>query len=198
MKKKLVCLAICAAMFSMAACGTKNDSKGADKNDNVEISLEDESKNVEESNEYVSMSNPWIVTDKDGVLDATGFAVEAPEGATEVVYSYLSDSSMAQVSYTYEGNEWTYRIQPTNELTDISGMYYTWDVQEEGTVSGKDAIYYAYSDADSDTDTIDNMHCIHVVNWYDATNGVTYSLSAEGNLDGMDIQVYAKNIYAPL
>lgn len=51
-----------------------------------------------------------------------------------------------------------------------------------------------YSEAKEDSEYIDDLYCVHVVNWYDA--GLSYSLSACGyDLNGMDIQVYAEQIY---
>ena len=81
-----------------------------------------------------------------------------------------------------------------DELTDISGMAYDWTLEEEGTVSGRAAVYYSYCAPDGGTE-----NDVQVVNWYDAVTGVTYSLSAiSEDLDGMDIQAYAESLYVPL
>lgn len=154
---------------------------------------------AEKQGENVAVENPWTESDEKGVLEATGYNVKAPEDATEVRYSFCTDEKMAQVTYQKDNIDWTYRIKASSEAEDISGMNYEWNVSEEGTVSGKKAIYMGYSDAKEGSDFIDDVKYIQVVNWYDDLTGVSYSLSASGNdLNGMDIQVYAEQIYDPL
>jgi len=149
--------------------------------------------------ETVGLANPWTESDQQGVLEATGFIMEAPKGAADVRYSYMAEGKLAQMRYVLDGAEWVYRIQSALEPTDISGMEYEWTSKEEGTVSGRDAVYYAWSNAKPDSQTVDNVSYVQVVNWYDAVAGVMYSLSASGqDLNGMDLQVYAEDLYVPL
>lgn len=146
--------------------------------------------------ENTAVYNPWIDTDEQGVLEATGHSIKAPEGASDVNYSYCVDDKMAQVTYMEDSINWTYRIKGTSALEDISGMYYEWNVSEDGMVSGKNAVYMSYSDAKEDSEYIDDVYYVQVVNWYDDETGDTYSLSASGNnLNGMDIQVYAEQLF---
>lgn len=141
-----------------------------------------------------AIANPWVESDMQGVAEATGFEMTAPEGATDVTYSYMQESGLAQMRYVLDETEWVYRIQTTDELTDISGMAYEWTLEEEGAVSGRSAVYYNYCAPDGGTE-----NDVQVVNWYDAVTGVTYSLSAvSADLDGMDIQAYAEKLYVPL
>lgn len=137
------------------------------------------------------LPNPWTESDKQGVEDATGFEMTAPDGADEVAYSYMSENGMAQMSFVLDRMKWTYRMQKANELTDISGMEYGWTSQEAGTVSGKNAMYYAYKAPDNGEDTD-----VMLVNWYDEESGVAYSLSVLGKASGeTDIQAYAEMLY---
>jgi hypothetical protein len=140
------------------------------------------------------MANPWTESDEQGVAEATGFDMVAPEGATNVSYSYMSEGALAQMTYELDGANWNYRIQMANELTDISGMNYAWMTGTDGSVSGRNAIYYAYNSATSEGNEIVNL-----VNWYDAVCGVTYSLSATGKeISDAEMQTYAENLYVPL
>lgn len=140
------------------------------------------------------IANPWTQSDEQGVAEATGFDIAAPEGASDVSYSYMAEGKMAQMTYVLDEINWTYRIQMADALSDISGMAYEWTGEEEGTVSDREAMYYAYSAPEDGTE-----NDIQVVNWYDAVTGVAYSLSASAkDLDGMDIQAYAESLYAPL
>lgn len=153
----------------------------------------------ENQSENAAIENQWTESNEQGVLEATGYSIKAPGDAIEVNYSFCADEKMAQVNYQKDGINWTYRIKASSEAEDISGMNYEWNVSEEGTVSGKKAIYMGYSDAKEGSDFIDDVKYIQVVNWYDALTGVSYSLSASGtDLNGMDIQVYAEQIYDPL
>ena len=163
------------------------------------VHIEEEWYYFEKQGESIAIGNPWIESDEQGVLEATGYAIKAPEDATEVYYSFCTDDNMAQVIYQKDSIDWTYRIKATTEADDISGMYYEWNVSEEGTVSGKNAIYMGYSDATEDSEYIDDVEYAQVVNWYDDVAGVSYSLAASGSdLNGIDIQVYAEQIYEPL
>ncbi len=143
----------------------------------------------------VEIANPWIETDSKGVLEATGFDVTAPEDATDVVYSYMESTGTAQVKYVQNGHDWNYRVQATDGLSDISGMYYEWVVQEPCSINGFEGMSLAYSDATEDTQYIDDVFAAHVVYWYDSEEGATHSLSVAGkDIDGLDIEVVAENL----
>ena len=169
-----------------------------DANEAVDIEVtEDETDTQEEIGD--ELANPWIDSDEQKTLEATGFDLVCPEGATDVAYSYMEETKLAQLAYNLDGIDWTYRVQAATEMQDISGMNYEWISVSDGTVAGKSAVYMGYSDADENADTIDGVNYVQVVNWYDDVAGVIYSLSACGeNVNGMDIQVYAENIYVPL
>lgn len=192
-KKCLVAIMAAGLSASMlAGCG----SSGAlvvDQPDAV-ITFE---KNGDDIN--VSVENPWVdaYTEKNLVYNATGLNIYAPTDATNVHYSFLNTGDMAQVTYTYDNHDWTFRMQKTDVLTDISGLYYEWAYVDEVQVSGKDGMAYAYVDGADDSGMIDDIYGVQLINWYDAELGITYSLSTEGkDLNGMDIQVIAENLYA--
>lgn len=177
MKNRSYALIIAAISLSLVACGQTAEPT------NSEI--------------IVNESNPWTTSDKQGVFDATGFNLIAPEGATDVNYSYVADEGIAQLTYVYEGADWVYRIRSAQALSDISGMNYEWITDIPGQVSGLEAKYTAYSEQAEDSEYIDDMFYVQVVNWYDDAAGVTYSLSASGtNIDGIDIESYAENLYS--
>ena len=187
MKKKIISVLMALALGMMILTGCS--SSAVQESQSSEAPAEQT-----EQPEQTGLANPWTETDEQGVEAATGFAMTAPDGATDVSYSYMSDGGMAQMSYVLDGMNWTYRMQMTDELTDISGMSYSWTSQEDGTVSGRNAVYYAYLTSDDAADAD-----VQVVNWYDMVTGVSYSLSASGkDMEGMDIQAYAEALYAPL
>lgn len=145
------------------------------------------------------VTNPWVDSDEQGVMEAIGFDMKAPQDATDVRYSYMKESQIAQMTYEKDQISWVYRMKATPELVDISGMNYEWSLVDNGTVGGRNAVYYSFSTATEKTEYIDSTNTVQVVNWYDDLIGVSYSLSASGkDLNGMDIQVYAEELYAPL
>ena len=179
MKKQLLLMTAVLLAVSVCGCGAKSDAN---------ISAKETEGNTE-------IANPWTDSDRGGVLDATGFDLSVPEGAENVAYSYMQEESLAQVSYVLDGNEWTYRVRPTEHLEDLSGMCYEWDIEEDGAVGDMEAKIYAYSEADEDSEFIDDVFSVHVVNWYDDVEKATHSLSVSGkNLDGLDIQAVAEKM----
>lgn len=146
------------------------------------------------NSERTELANPWTESDKQGVEEATGFEMTAPDGATEVAYSYMSEDGLAQMSYVMDGMKWNYRMQATDALTDISGMEYQWLEWTECSVAGLDATYCGYNAASNDA-----TESVQILNWYDAVTGVTYSLSATGKeLSDTEMLTYAESLYAPL
>lgn len=189
MKKKIVItmLTMTLALTSLTGCGS------AATEDAAEDTTTETTDATEDGGEDTEIANPWVDSDQAGVLSATGFDMAAPEGATNVYYSYMTDGSMADMTYSLDGSTWTYRMATADALTDISGLYIDWTAEIDDTVAGLAAKSYSYVD---ENDIATNM----MIQWYDAVTGVCYSLSAYSStdLDGMDIQVYAENIYQPL
>ena len=198
MRKNIILIITAAAIgaAAMTGCSKTADNAATAAESTAESTTEESTEESSEAETAIGMPNPWTDSDEQGVLEATGLEIAVPAGATEVSYSYMEESKLAQVKYVLDDISWVYRMEPADELTDISGMYYEWtdDDKSEGTVSGREAVYYGYL-APEDSDEED----VQLVNWYDAVTGVTYSLSATAkDLDGMDIQAYAEQLYVLL
>lgn len=179
MKKKTIFLVLSLTVISamlLAGCSSKPDQGSSTDDQKQEI------------------ANPWTGSDEQGVAEATGFDLAAPDGATDIAYSYMAEGAMAQMTYALDGANWTYRIQAADELTDISGMAYEWTEETAGSVAGREAGYCTYATSGSKT-----TGTVRLVNWYDAVTGVTYSLSATGkDLSDAEMQAYAESLYVPL
>lgn len=206
MKKKLIGLVIGSIGFMLVACASQDkevvyidlgDSTAQQGVSAIE-SNEPEGETSAEDNEIyegLDWSTPWVDSDKEGVFDATGFDMAAPADAVNVVYSYLPSTGLAQMNFTMEDAMWIYRIQRTDALMDISDVYCEWDYEGETKVAGMDAMEYSYA-SEPDGDSIDNVDCTRVINWYDVQNSVTHSLVIMGkDLNGMDTVVYAENLF---
>lgn len=136
------------------------------------------------------LANPWTESDEQGVADATGFDMVAPEGATEVAYSYMSEGSMAQMTYELDGAKWVYRIQSGERMADISGMEYGWTDVTDGGVVGCAATYYSNGDGSD---------IVRVIDWFDSLTCVNYSLSATGkDFSSEEMFAYAQSVYVDL
>lgn len=211
MKKRLVCIVLAVMGLMLVACGSKDKGAEISESEVTEEAAEAAAEAVETPNEestiivvddapeeeiYEStwMANPWVDSDKAGVLEATGFDMVAPEGAANLAYSYMPSTGMAQLNYVMDKAMWVLRMQHTEELEDISGMYLDWNHTGETKIAGMDAMEYAYA-SEQKGDYIDDLDCTQVINWYDAQNKVTYSLVAMGQLNGMDTTVFAEDLY---
>ena len=197
MKQKLIfvlCLALVSAMLLSACSSTSTKSTTTETTTDTQTETDTtETQDTEETTDDTQLANPWTESDEAGVAEATGFDLAAPEGAEDVAYSYMSEGALAQLTYTLDGANWIYRVQMADEMTDISGLQYTWMSGNEGTVSNRTAMYYGYNMASNDGTEI-----VQLVNWYDAVVGATYSLSATGKeLSDAEMQTYAESIYAP-
>lgn len=178
MKKILAVLMSATVLFSLAACASQNKE--------AETAAAD-------SEMYISgMANPWVDSDRAGVLEATGFDLAAPADAANIAYSYMPGTGMAQMNYTQNGSMWVIRVQPSDKLEDISGIYCEWNNIFETEVAGMEAIEYSYVSGTEDG-FADSTDCTRVINWYDAQNSAVYSLSVTGTeLNGLDTAVYAE------
>lgn len=209
MKKRLLALGMGMMLCSMVGCGqvtsetneVKEVNEANETTESAEITqtvnnTEDISINTEDTAIYegMDMSGGWVDSDKEGVYVATGFDIVAPEGAANVAYSYMASTGMAQLNYTTGNAMWIYRMKPAEELEDISEIYCEWNYKEEIKVAGMDGIEYSYT-SEQEGDYIDSLESTRVLNWYDAQNKVTYSLSVIGtDLNGLDTAVYAENL----
>lgn len=154
-------LALCLAL--MAGCGKKE----------------------EEAPAPIGMVNPVTsYADAQGQVDALGFGLEAPEGASDIAYQSIN--SMAETIFTLDGVKYSYRAEASNktEAYDISGLFYEME-SSEASVQGRDATVMTCSEAGS-------------VMWLDIVTGVNYNLSAVSAVDADALVELANAIYVPL
>lgn len=85
MKKKLVGLLIGAMGFMLVACTAQDKETEVPAVDNQEIESTTTDASEDEIYESTAMSNPWVDSDKAGVLAATGFDMVAPAEAAAKV-----------------------------------------------------------------------------------------------------------------
>lgn len=198
MKKKIILALTAMAVGTavMTGCGSSAKETTAAAETTTAAATEAAEETSAAAEESVGMANPWTDSDKEGVAAATGFEMTPPEGAENVYYAYMASDGLADMTYDLDDAVWVYRMQFADKLTDISGLYVDWTGVDDGTVSGRAAKYYGYVDENEDEDGTGD---VQMVNWYDSVTGVTYTLAAGGrDLNGMDIQVYAEELFDPL
>ena len=61
--------------------------------------------------------NPMEASSAQGIIDATGIALPAPEGATDVQYFvYKTEKPIAEMRFTLDGKKAFLRAQMTNQI----------------------------------------------------------------------------------
>ena len=136
------------------------------------------------------VSNPWVKTTEDGLMEALGLRFGVPEGATDVTWLILEEEQLAELQFTWYDEDYTARIMPSDEFQDISGMYYDWQQQFDCEIGRCEGICYRAYDGEYTADL-----CL----WYDALTGLMYSVSVvDTDLDGFDITASAQEIYVPM
>ena len=155
------------------------------------MELYDAQRNGEESEPVIGMPNPVVATDAKGIMEKLGFEFKVPKDAKNVKYSIISDK-IAQMDFTLDGMDFTARIgqeEGPEIMSDISGMYYKWDTEEDCKVAhcaGK----VMRAIADGKTHDV----CI----WHDVVPGLVYSVSVSApDLDGFDITAIAEAVFSP-
>lgn len=135
----------------------------------------------------VGLANPLHESDRAGVLEATGFALDAPEDAEDVSYFWISgDPVIAEVRFTQDGHQFTYRAAGENEFKDISGMYYEWESSTEAALDYLKATLFWNENKEG------------IILWYDMAPGVMYSLSVDSGADPRLLCSTADDVFVPV
>ena len=125
-------------------------------------------KKPQESGDISQLPNPVHESTAEEVAEKTGITLNVPITAVDITYSYIEgDTPLAQVSFVYQGQTYTYRGQKTQTVKDISGMYYTWT---KTTNDSEDVPYTCYF-----TDEGQGMALWH-------TDGISYTLGMTENV----------------
>ena len=135
-------------------------------------------------------ANPWTPTTAQGLMDALGLQLGLPDGATNVAWQMMESEQMGQVTFTWQGEDYTARIAPADAFEDISGLYYQWETGDECEVGRCKGVARRAHDGGNTVDL-----CL----WYDDPTGLMYSVSVIGaDLDGFDIAAVARKLFIPM
>lgn len=158
------------------------------------------------------VANPVHECDVDEMTKETGVALDAPEGAEDVQYSYIEgDEKIAQVSFTLDGKDYCYRAKMTSEILDmgnsdpdanildvedemkasiesgeaLSGCYEKWTMQGLMDVSYCTGVY-----------AIKNKS-LGFLTWFDVVPGIQYSVSMDNCTSAEDLLHIAELCFVP-
>ena len=142
-----------------------------------------------------AMENPWLEMTEEELTEASGLSFGVPEGAQDVVYSFLPGENLAQMLFTLDGDEYCARICPAaleaGQLMNIADMYFAWENEETITVGHCNGTI-----AQAQTGSED---WVELCLWYDLAPGLMYSLSVcTTEPDGLDLTAVAEQVYIPV
>lgn len=169
MKKLAIVLTLCLTLTCiLAGCGTKP---------------------VERSGATACIPSPLRETDPDGLMEQLGLRFGTVDNAENVMYFVVADT-LGEMDFTVDGIDLCARVQPATEFTDISGMYYDFETEEDiavGSCSGK----RLYHEGENES--------AEIILWFDTAPGIMYSLSGQGeDLSGIDFTAIAEQVYSPM
>ncbi len=205
MKKKfLIPFLVGTMVLAMTACGS---SENVDNSDADSEAITEISKAAMEAATAASsaagIANPWRDITEDEAYTYISNPISAPEGAENIVWSVndsVADPSgfpgpLVQLTFDLDDLSFTARQQMTGDSeADVSGVYYTWTVEDEctlanwaeGAMPAKD---YRY---------IGDEGYVDLITWFDYELGSAYSLTVSApDLDGFDIQAVAEQMCDP-
>ncbi len=141
-----------------------------------------------------SMDNPWEDLTAEQLLEEAGLFFGVPEGAENVIYRLLPGENLAEMQFTWDGDECVARIQPAaleeGELMNIADMYFDWENEQEITIGHcRGTIGQAQTGSED---------WVELCLWYDTAPGLMYSLAVyTTDPDGLDLTAIAEQVYIP-
>ena len=181
MISSILVLVVCLSV--LAACGKQEETPSEPSG----VSNVSEVSEVSEESEggVAGMENPVkSYTGIDEQIKGVHIGLEAPEGATDVIYRSIKD--LAETVFKLDGVTYSYRAQATDEkkAVDISGLFYNMK-KSKASVQGRDATVIMCEEAGA-------------VLWLDIAPGITYSLSSIPAVDSKVLVDLANDIFVPV
>lgn len=189
MRKKRFGLMIFTLMMSVSLCACTKETAPVQESKTDDTVIADDN-----SDRAV---NPWRECTEQEANNAVPNMFKAPQDAKNISFSMMEaqgENVLVQMTFDLSGTEFCAREQTvsTEKITDISGMYYDWQLIDRVTMAnwgGGNMVGEARGYHSDDEDA-------QLILWYDVETGAAYSLSATGpDLDGLDIQAVAEQMY---
>ena len=171
--KKIISVALALTVTaSLAACGAKEpEAQDSDPTDTP----------------IAQMRNPIHYGSAEEVLASTGILLTAPANAADVKFSSIdTDPATAQMDFTLNGVRCNYRVVPSAERKDISGMHYTWKNNAELNTADRTAELHWFEGEQG------------IIFWLDEAPGLLYSLSMDSGASQQALKDLAALLFAPV
>ncbi|MDO4960502.1 MAG: hypothetical protein Q4E57_01405 [Eubacteriales bacterium] len=195
MKKAILICLMAVSVISLCACGQKKAAE-------------------ETTAAAAGMANPNLYgVTEETLLEYTGLSFNMPQGAENVSYNviaYESESPIAEMNFTLDGNSAYIRAKSTGLLPDdlpditasaqdliaaakekpefdISGLYYDWTGAKVTTVDYNDAFLYLYDKENTG-----------FIAWLDVVPGILYNLGMTEGADADKLESLATAAYLPM
>lgn len=172
---------------------------------------------AKESEENAGLANPIVETDAEGLVQATGISLDAPEGAEDVTYAYINqgegENLIAQVTFELDGKSYTYRAVSTNETVLVDATDPNEDLDKftesihNGIQMGAQLAGLNYEDWNAETiveiatrqGVYGQSHeDVTFVAWLDVVPGFLYSLTATDSVDQDTLLKTAESAFVPM
>ena len=131
-----------------------------------------------------AIANPWLDLTQEELAAQAGVVVCLPAGAENVAYRLLPEMALAEVQFTWQDWKCVFRAAPGETLTDITGLYCTWETQADCTVAG--CAGYVW-----------RAESVSVCLWYDGTRSCSFALVGP-EAGAADVRAAAEAVSAPL
>lgn len=141
---------------------------------------------TQEEPQSLGLKNPVHETDAEGLFEATGIHLNAPEKAEDLRWSWIDSSEappLAQLDFSLDGAQFCLRAKQSQIREDISGLYYDWTEYGEAGAGPWTA--------EICTDGSAGFAC-----WLDEDAGVLYSLGTSEGADFMLLGLMAEELAA--
>lgn len=147
-----------------------------------------------EMEDFVQLANPWKTVTAEQLEQLAGLPFGVPEGAENLVYRWMEKSSLAEMQFTLDGDEFCARVKPAalkaGEIENISGIYFFWDHEE--------AVKVGYCEGTLSLAKAGSEDWVELCQWYDVAPGLMYSLSVyTTDPDGLDLKAVAETVFVP-
>ena len=195
MKKRCLALILAGLMsLSLIACENSQSAQAPAEEPNSEAS-------AETSAEVVGLANPWRDCTEAEAMQFVVNGFSAPENAVNEKWSVMEKDSaerpgtMVQLTFEMDNASFVAREQVVGDVdVDISGLYYDWTVEDEGTLANWAGGYMPFKSYRF----VGTDEYIDLIRWYDIETGYSYSVSAQAkDLEGFDLQAIVEQMYDP-
>ncbi len=185
MKKNRLISLLSAIMIICLVSGCTAKIEAPAANETVQETVAETKETAATTEETVQIANPVVEVDETDFKVFFSQPFTIPDGMKDVRYAIINNN-LGEISFAEDNVKYTLRLQKSDSLIDISGLYYTWTADEKDKLGSYEATFSRYI---GQGETVDRFA------WYNTEFKTTYCLIAQGaDLDGFDIKAIAEQV----